>query len=581
MSGSALDPIAAAFKSYTPAQLQTMDVAQWFATETMEVEVGESAGRPSQEVKLSRDVVTYLLANGWYITDYMASKEGGEWTSTAHGEAHLFSSNTSNTNSASENTPQGTKTLTARKLGEDDSTISIVPVPSRSTVTGNATSSTTGESSTTSTNGGAPYWYSCFKVRLQRRRIQAESVLQDMVRSFTDAYNEGRQVNSERYDELVSLYALMLSRTEGEANDAPVAAIDVESFKGLNDAVKDAVRARLKTAGDLLDGLSAEDLEKVREQLGLAIGDFKAMYDEAKAAVDGARKLAVDDFKAMYDEAKAAIDGVKVLSPEELKRLVDEALASIRAALAKFAESVDGLPEGWLESRTAEINRQFDAKIAQARSQMVTAGTYNGTVWPSVESGFERDRAYALNDLVDEIARIKVDVYGKIATITADAEARALDAPLKLADIERSLADLETTVLNAGMKLADIQDGLADTGVKMFNAGAKLADIQDGLAKLELGIADEKVKFADESVRIANAEAQLADVDMKLLAEEQRVADLINKQVLGKTELRNTVFKWMLDFMERRDDDHPSLEALVNASEKLGFAEGAPAANIS
>ena len=120
-----------------------------------------------------------------------------------------------------------------------------------------------------------------------------------------------------------------------------------------------------------------------------------------------------------------------------------------------------------------------------------------------------------------------------------------------------------------------------DTGVKMFNAGAKLSDIQDSLAKLELGIADEKVKFADESVRIANAEAQLADVDMKLLAEEQRVADLINKQVLGKTELRNTVFKWMLDFMERRDDDHPSLEALVNASEKLGFAEGAPAANIS
>ena len=55
----------------------------------------------------------------------------------------------------------------------------------------------------------------------------------------------------------------------------------------------------------------------------------------------------------------------------------------------------------------------------------------------------------------------------------------------------------------------------------------------------------------------------------------------MQKMLVGPTELRNTVFKWMLDFMERRDDDHPSLESLVTVSEKLGYAEGAPAANIS
>ena len=547
-------------------------------------------GRPAQEVKLSRDVVTYLLANGWYITDYMASAEGGEWTSTATATAQTTNSAISNTHSRATNTPQGNKEINHYTMAEGaggtdngmkSSHTTVVPTPSGGTVDGNADASSNGMSVTTSTNGGAPYWYSCFKVRLQRRRIQAEQVLQDMVESFTDAYNEGRRVNSDRYDEIVSLYALMLARTESEANRLPIADIDVDDFKDLNELVKTAVRDRLDAAGRIVDGLTDEGLAKVREQISLAIGDFKAMYDAMKAAIDDAQKLTMDDFKAMYDAAKDSIDGIKVITAADLKDLVDAALASIRAALAKFAESVDGLPEGWLESRTEEINRKFNALVSEAQSKMVTAGTYNATVWPTTESGIERDRQIALNDLVDEIARIKVDVYGKIATITADAETRALDAPLKLADIERELANLETAILDAGMKLADVQRGFADVELKVNDSGTKLSNIQDDLAKLELNIADEKLKFADENVRMANAEAQLADLDQKLLETEVRIADLIHKQMLSPTELRNTVFKWMLDFMERRDDDHPSLESLVTVSEKLGFAEGAPAANIS
>ena len=72
-----------------------------------------------------------------------------------------------------------------------------------------------------------------------------------------------------------------------------------------------------------------------------------------------------------------------------------------------------------------------------------------------------------------------------------------------------------------------------------------------------------------------------ADIGKQLLDCEIRIIEAMNKMLLTPTELRNTVFKWMLDFMERRDDDHPSLESLVTVSEKLGYAEGAPAANIS
>ena len=343
MSSSAtpiLDPIAVQAASYTPTPQAAMQVSRWFATETMEVEVGDTVGRPAQEVKLSRDVVTYLLANGWYITDYMASAEGGEWTSTATATAQTTNSAISNTHSRATNTPQGNKEINHYTLAEGaggtdngmkSSHTTVVPTPSVGTVDGNADASSQGTSFTSSTNGGAPYWYSCFKVRLQRRRIQAEQVLQDMVESFTDAYNEGRQVNSDRYDEIVSLYALMLARTESEANNV-----------------------------------------------------FSA------------------------------------LSPDDFKPLAEMVVDAVREALENYRNALGDLPEDWMASRTQEINDRYDALLSEAQSKMITAGTYNSTVWPTTASGIERDRQKALNDLKDEMVTLKVDVYGKIASITAD-----------------------------------------------------------------------------------------------------------------------------------------------------------------
>ena len=163
---------------------------------------------------------------------------------------------------------------------------------------------------------------------------------------------------------------------------------------------------------------------------------------------------------------------------------------AVREALENYRNALGDLPEDWMASRIQEINDKYDALLSEAQAKMITAGTYNSTVWPTTASGIERDRQKALNDLKDELVTLKVDVYGKIASVTADIGKQLLDC-------------------------------------------------------------------------------------------EIRIIEAMNKMLLTPTELRNTVFKWMLDFMERRDDDHPSLESLVTVSEKLGYAEGAPAANIS
>lgn len=78
-------------------------------------------------------------------------------------------------------------------------------------------------------------YYSDVTYFMKRRRMQSERVLQDMVTSFTKAYNEGRVINNKRYEEIVSLYSVMLSRTEDEMN--AVADIDVAELEELVDYI--------------------------------------------------------------------------------------------------------------------------------------------------------------------------------------------------------------------------------------------------------------------------------------------------------------------------------------------------------
>lgn len=51
-----------------------------------------------------------------------------------------------------------------------------------------------------------------------RRSINPEKVLNSLVRSYTTAYNEGRVLNDQRYDDILTLYTTTLSRTEDSYN---------------------------------------------------------------------------------------------------------------------------------------------------------------------------------------------------------------------------------------------------------------------------------------------------------------------------------------------------------------------------
>ena len=386
-----------------PIPEEVMDTSSWFKTETMELNVGEYVGRPNEAALFHTSFIMPLLAEGWYIDAYLGKGGGGVWKSTAKAEAHQKGTSESKSEASSE-----TKSKASSESQSTSPSSSGGIINTQGTSKGSSSGesngkskstgkgSTNGDSETTSSQDGGPWWYSYQKLRLKRRKMQSELVLKDMIASFTKAYNEGRTINDERYDELVALYALMLQRTEDEAN----------AFGGL--------------------------------------------------------------------------------STEDFKPLADAIIAACKEAMEKYAAAADDIPGDWMQSRIDEVNRKFDALVAQAKNEMVSKGTYNSTVWPTTVSGIERDRQIALNDLKDEMVTLKVDVLGKIA-------------------------------------------------------------------------------------------AMKADIGQKLLDCEIRIIEAQQKMLLGPTEIRNTVFKWMLDFMERRDDDYPGLEQLATIASQLGYAEGGAA----
>lgn len=86
---------------------------------------------------------------------------------------------------------------------------------------------------------------------LQRRALKPESVLDDLVESYTDAYNEGRALNDQRYDDLVVLYSAILDKTEDAYNTLET---DDDTFEALVEAILTNVASDFSSYDTDVDG---------------------------------------------------------------------------------------------------------------------------------------------------------------------------------------------------------------------------------------------------------------------------------------------------------------------------------------
>ena len=431
-----------------PALEQIFDASKWYIDEEMILDFGEYVGRPSENILMHTNMLTYFFAYGWKVSAVLAKGESGIWqtvsssttsqTSTSSNQSTAESDSSGDISSSGttyvSNYSNSSSTRTSAESGTEQS--------GRSSVQGQASASGNGSQSTIT--DGSPYWVAYQKIKLTRRRMDGELILKDMVVSFTNAYNEGRTVNNARYDELVALYSLMLSHTENEVNKIPLCDIRPNDILGLADVIE------------------------------------------------------------------KSLDKTNSIKLAEIRPVYDSALDNIRNAISAL-KNASSIPTNWQKSREEEINRKFDAEKGKINAAMTANGTYADTSWANVVSGIERDRQNALTALADAMVTLKVDTYGKIATITAESEGRLMDMVAKLVEIENSLIDLK---------------------------------------------------------------AHMADIRVKLTESAVRITEGIQKNQIGLTEIRNTVLKWMFEFMERREDEYPGIEQLATVAERLGYGDG-------
>ena len=527
MASQKIDPLSV-ITQHTPTPEHPKSASSWFKTERMELDFGDYVGRPSENVTAHTEALSQLLADGWYVTEVSHGGSSGEWkrvssqkksgsasssesrsgtrtgtetgtrtgtetgtrtgtengtssitengtrsasesgtrtgeekstsvgseTSNSSGSSDAFGysnainnyntftkvtkdsgatsesgeasgggtsmgSTNSNSNNSSQEQSQGqsqeqsqgqsqeqtqsntnetsnsnTNETSNSNTNETSNSNTNETSNSNTSETSNSNSSETSNSSTNETSNETstgtqtdtetvsadetdPYWCAWQKIRLERRRMQAELVLQSMVDTFVANFNEGRKINVDRYEELVALYALMVSQTQDDA-----ANIDLDSI------------------------------------------DFEPLFDEVKAA--------------------------------------------IKEKLSEYQSVADQIPSDWLESRKADINLKFNNIIGEARAKMVSDGTYNGTVWPSVLAGIEHQRSHALDALKDESVTMKLTAYGDIAKTTAALYGQMIDAQVRVFEALKSKKTTPITLRNEVLKwMYDFMERRTDDHVKI------------------------------------------------------------------------------------------------------------------
>ena len=191
------------------------------------------------------------------------------------------------------------------------------------------------------------YYGTDYIYTLKRRKLQSERVLQSMINEFTVAYNEGRQLNDQRYDEIIKIQSVILDDTENQF---------------------------------------------------VTINSTAAAYDT----------------------------------------IVDGIIAGLPADFATYQTEVQGIFDDWGDSHRKRINTQFDNQVAKGRADLISRGMYNGTVWTSVNSGIEQDRAMALSELEDRVVDKKFAVSDKINAVKSDMRSKLQESALRLSEVKQT-----------------------------------------------------------------------------------------------------------------------------------------------
>lgn len=260
-----------------PVAQAIQDVSGWYKTEYMEIRGGSS----------SAQYIEWYMAQGWTLlpqsTSTTTSDPYWRWLDGI-------------------SPAQGTAYPTFASIGFSIYTTKVYSVLGSQTFRGQY------QVSSTVTN----------VYNLSRRKMQSELVLQDMITDFTKAYNEGREINDQRYDEIVAIWNVAVDKTEDEIN-----AMGVDDYDDVIQGLLDQLPVDLSNFETNIDGIMDDYGDSRRTAINVRFDSDSAQAQQAlidkglntttlwgsiSAGVEREREQALTDFEDTYTERQVAIE---------------------------------------------------------------------------------------------------------------------------------------------------------------------------------------------------------------------------------------------------------------------------------
>jgi hypothetical protein len=380
---------------------------------------------------------------------------------------------------------------------------------------------------------------------LKRRKIQSEKVLTDMIAEFTAAYNEGRSINDQRYDEIVLIFNACLDQTETLITAAEVGldafgaaaalvldpmASDFAEYKAAATialSMHEASANAMKALADDVDARAAElaamylTLDSSAAELITRAGDLDTSATELSGVLVSILATASDvtDSSSELDDLSGGIDALS----DEL-----DAAASELETLVNGLDSIDGNLDGFaakLSDFVAELNTSasdlgtlaekltgFDSELPAADTNLSTDINAELTRFDAATDGlaegfsdFEAESETALNAYGDSIrTQINTRFDNQLTAAKRDMVSRGLYNAVLYASVtagverERSVAltDLEDKITQ--QRIA-IRTGTYDrqSRIKQQELDAKARRVA-----ITASLHDQLRTFRDQKVRV-------------------------------------------------------------------------------
>ena len=439
--------------------------------------------------------------------------------------------------------------------------------------------------------------------QLRRRKMQSERVLNDMLREFTEAYNEGREVNSARYEEILLVYNASLDNTESFLTALEAGLDTTEAFTELmldpiagDYATYKASALSKLTLHDTdiaeLDSYVAE-LESYQAEVSTFMTDLNST---ATGLAESSSDLAVlvaslaSSATALGEFAAELIEAKTSLSADVAADLAafDVATEGLKDGLSKFETDSESLLTGYGESLRTQINTRFDAQIATQKQSLISKGLYNATVWNSIASGIERERSLALTDVEDKITQQNVGITTGAYDRRARIRGAELDAKAKRATLTDNLHARLFSFRDQKLRVHDQGLRVGAQGLTLHDQALKINDQGMRLNSQKLRVHDQRLKMVEEKLRVRNdvMAARLRSIAtlgsiydgnstfrLKALEAKGRLNSQITDGKLNIIQARNSILNSMVGFMERRSDEYPGLDSLAGIAAQLGYGE--------